>query len=134
MERASPRREIPHRQPALPAWQPCQPAAKATGWPAMRTMVICVATLGGGGLIHYVAVSLPLVPCLLDGVKYMDPADMKPPQDQPDSPPKTSRSGAQKRGFERTARAPRAPTLRTGQVGAEMRQRRANGRATEKAI
>jgi hypothetical protein len=50
----------------------------------MQTMVICVAVSTGGGGVRYIAVSLPLIACLLDGKKYMLPVDPKPPQDQPE--------------------------------------------------
>lgn len=79
----------------------------------MRTMVICITVPCGPSGVRNVAVSVPLVPCLLDGVKYMLPDAVKPPQDEPEPPQETSRTGAHKRGFEQTRRAPRAPTLRS---------------------
>lgn len=35
-------------------------------------MIIIVPTLSGYGVVRHVAVSVPLVPQLLDGVKYME--------------------------------------------------------------
>ena len=78
----------------------------------MRTMVICIAVSAGGG-VRYVAVSLPLVEALVDGRKYRIPGEVKPPQEVSAPPQETSRTGAHKRGFEQTRRAPRAPTLRS---------------------
>lgn len=78
----------------------------------MRTMVICIAVSAGGG-VRYVAVSLPLVEALVDGRKYRIPGEVKLPQEVSAPPQETSRTGAHKRGFEQTRRAPRAPTLRS---------------------
>ena len=63
--------------------------------------------------VRYVAVSLPFVEALMDGKKYRMPADVKPPQEVSAPPPDVVRTGAHKRGFEQTRRAPRAPTLRS---------------------
>jgi hypothetical protein len=81
----------------------------------MRVMAIRVPALGGGGLVHHVFVSLPYAAQLIDGVKYMDPADVTniSPNLEQSPPQKTSRNGAQKRGFEQTRRTPRAPSLRS---------------------
>jgi hypothetical protein len=43
----------------------------------------------------------------------MLPDAVKPPQEVSAPPQETSRTGAHKRGFEQTRRAPRAPTLRS---------------------
>ncbi len=64
----------------------------------MRTMVIRVPELTGYGGVRRVAVSLPYAAQLIDGVKYMLPGDVKPPEG----------------GTElRRQRAPRGPTLRS---------------------
>ena len=64
----------------------------------MRTMVIRIPELTGYGGVRRVAVSLPFAAQLIDGVKYMLPGDVKPPEG----------------GTElRRARAPRGPTLRS---------------------
>ena len=46
----------------------------------MRTMVIRVPELTGYGGVRHVAVSLPYVAQLIDGVKFMLPGDVKPPE------------------------------------------------------
>ena len=46
----------------------------------MRTMVIRVPELTGYGGVRRVAVSLPYAVQLIDGVKYMLPGDVKPPE------------------------------------------------------
>jgi hypothetical protein len=87
----------------------------------MQKMLICTGAETRYGLIR-VAVSLPLVPALVDGVKYRMPDD--PPTTgsdlDPVNPPQAaaeaarySHRGAQKRAYEKTRRAPRAPTLRS---------------------
>ena len=68
-----------------------------------------------GAVIH-TWVSLPYVGQLIDGKKYMEPTDAKPPPQQ-STPgylevPYSSRGGVGKRRFEQTPRAPRAPSLR----------------------
>lgn len=61
-------------------------------------MVIRVPELTGYGGVRHVAVSLPYAAQLVDGVKYMLPGDVKPPEG----------------GTElRRQRAPRGPTLRS---------------------
>jgi hypothetical protein len=76
-----------------------------------QVMLIWIPTLGGGGLIRHIAVSLPRIDQLLDGQKYLDPADMKPPQDMSEPPQDAPRHrGPRKRGFEFKTR--RAPSLR----------------------
>ncbi len=64
----------------------------------MRSMIIRTVELTGYAGIRSVFVSVPLVPCLLDGVKYMLPADVKPPEDNTEA---------------RRKRAPRGPSLRS---------------------
>ena len=64
----------------------------------MRHMVVIVPELTGYASIRHVAVSLPYLAQLIDGVKYMLPDDVKPPETS------TER---------RRQRAPRAPSLRT---------------------
>jgi hypothetical protein len=61
----------------------------------MRHMVVIVPELTGYASIRRVAVSLPYVAQLIDGVKYMLPQDVKPPEGD----------------TERRRRAPRAPGL-----------------------
>ena len=46
----------------------------------MRHMVVIVPELTGYASIRHVAVSLPYVGGLVDGVKYMELADIKPPE------------------------------------------------------
>ena len=46
----------------------------------MRHMVVIVPELTGYASIRHVAVSLPYVAGLVDGVKYMELADIKPPE------------------------------------------------------
>jgi hypothetical protein len=64
----------------------------------MRTMVIRVPELTGYGGVRRVAVSLPYAAQLIDGVKYMLPGDVKPPEGDTEL---------------RRQRAPRGPTLRS---------------------
>ena len=77
-------------------------------------MVVIVPELTGYASIRHVAVSLPYAAQLIDGKKYMLPGDVKPPE-----------GGTERR----RQRAPRAPSMRSGQVGADMRQRRTARRA-----
>ena len=63
----------------------------------MRHMVVIVPELTGYATIRHVAVSLPYAAQLIDGVKYMQPGDLKPPE------------GSTER---RRQRAPRAPSMR----------------------
>ena len=63
----------------------------------MRHMVVIVPELTGYASIRHVAVSLTYAAQLIDGVKYMLPGDVKPPE-----------SGTERR----RQRAPRAPSLR----------------------
>jgi hypothetical protein len=44
-------------------------------------MVVIVPQLTGYAGVLHVAVSVARVACLIDGVKYMEPADVKPPED-----------------------------------------------------
>ena len=46
----------------------------------MRHMVVIVPELTGYASIRHVAVSLPYMAQLIDGVKYMLPGDVKPPE------------------------------------------------------
>ena len=64
----------------------------------MRTMVIRVPELTGYGGVRRVAVSLPYVAQLIDGVKFMLPGDVKPPEGDTEL---------------RRQRAPRGPTMRS---------------------
>ena len=64
----------------------------------MRHMVVIVPELTGYASIRRVAVSLPYAAQLIDGVIYMEPGDVKPPE-----------GGTEKR----RQRAPRAPPMRT---------------------
>ena len=64
----------------------------------MRHMVVIVPELTGYASIRRVAVSLPYAAQLIDGVKYMLPGDVKPPE-----------GGTERR----RQRAPRAPSMRT---------------------
>jgi hypothetical protein len=48
---------------------------------AMRHMVVIVPELTGYASIRHVAVSLPYAAQLIDGTKYMEPADVKPLDD-----------------------------------------------------
>ena len=64
----------------------------------MRHMVVIVPELTGYASIRHVAVSLPYAAQLIDGVKYMLPHDVKPPE-----------GGTERR----RQRAPRAPSMRT---------------------
>ena len=61
-------------------------------------MICRTVELTGYAGIRSVFVSVPLVPCLLDGVKYMLPDDVKAPSDDTEA---------------RRQRAPRGPTLRS---------------------
>jgi len=63
----------------------------------MRHMVVIVPELTGYASIRHIAVSLPYAAPLIDGVKYMLPGDVKPPDGD------TER---------RRQRAPRAPSMR----------------------
>jgi hypothetical protein len=63
----------------------------------MRRMVLFVPELTGYASIRHIAVSLPYAAQLIDGVKYMLPPDVKPPEGD------TER---------RRQRAPRAPSIR----------------------
>jgi hypothetical protein len=63
----------------------------------MRRMVVIVPELIGYASIRHIAVSLPYAAQLIDGVKYMLPQDVKPPEGN------TER---------RRQRAPRAPSMR----------------------
>ena len=64
----------------------------------MRRMVVIVPELTGYATIRHIAVSLPYAAQLIDGVKYMLPQDVKPPEGD------TER---------RRQRAPRAPSIRS---------------------
>ena len=64
----------------------------------MRHMVIIVPELTGYASIRHVAVSLPHAAQLIDGVKYILPGDVKPPE-----------GGTERR----RQTAPRAPSVRT---------------------
>ena len=64
----------------------------------MRHMVVIVPELTGYASIRHVAVSLPYVAQLIDGVKYMLPQDVKLPE-----------GGTERR----RPRAPCAPSMRT---------------------
>jgi hypothetical protein len=64
----------------------------------MRRMVVIVPELTGYATIRHIAVSLPCAAQLIDGVKYMLPQDVKPPEGN------TER---------RRQRAPRASSLRS---------------------
>jgi hypothetical protein len=64
----------------------------------MRSMVVIVPELTGYASIRHVAVSLPYAAQLIDGVKYMLPGDLKPPE-----------GGTERR----RQRAPLAPSMRT---------------------
>ena len=64
----------------------------------MPHMVVIVPELTGYASIRHVAVSLPYAAQLIDGVKYMLPGDVKPPE-----------GGTERR----RQRAPRAPSMRT---------------------
>jgi hypothetical protein len=46
----------------------------------MRSMVIVVPEFTLNTTVRYTAVSLPLVPALLDHAKYLEPQDMPPPE------------------------------------------------------
>jgi hypothetical protein len=48
----------------------------------MQTMTIFVVRQTGYGQVVRVAVSLARIPCLIDGRKYLEPQDMKPPEDR----------------------------------------------------
>ena len=61
-------------------------------------MVVIVPELTGYASIRHVAVSLPYAAQLIDGMKYMLPGDVKPPE-----------GGTERR----RQRAPRAPSMRT---------------------
>jgi hypothetical protein len=61
-------------------------------------MIVIVPELTGYATIRYIAVSLPFAAQLIDGTKYLEPADMKPPEGDTEK---------------RRQRAPRAPSLRT---------------------
>jgi hypothetical protein len=61
-------------------------------------MVITVPTLSGYGLVLHVRVSVPLIPCLIDGAKYVKPEDLPPPPS---------------RDLRRIRQGRRAPTLRS---------------------
>jgi hypothetical protein len=63
----------------------------------MRHMVVIVPELTGYASIRHVAVSLPYAAQLIDGVKYMEPGGLKPPE-----------GGTERR----RQRAPRAPSMR----------------------
>jgi hypothetical protein len=69
----------------------------------MRSMVIVVPEFSTNTTVRYVAVSLPLVPALLDHAKYLEPQDMPPPETR-------SRDLLRLRQGRAT---PRAPSLRT---------------------
>jgi hypothetical protein len=64
----------------------------------MRSMVVRIIEVTGGGGIRHVWVSLPYAAALIDGVKYMLPDHVKPPEGD------TER---------RRQRAPRGPTMRS---------------------
>ena len=64
----------------------------------MRHMVVIVPELTGYASIRHVTVSLPYAAQLIDGVKYMLPGDVKPPE-----------GGTERR----RQRALRAPSMRT---------------------
>jgi hypothetical protein len=67
----------------------------------MRVMVIIVPMLSGYASVLHVAVSLPRVDLLMDGKKYLEPADVPPPESRD---LRRLRQGKVK---------PRAPTLRS---------------------
>ena len=85
----------------------------------MRHMVVIVPELTGYASIRHVAVSLPYAAQLIDGVKYMLPDDVKPPE-----------GGTERRRQRARGRQACAP----GPVGAEMRQRRAARREAAPAL
>jgi DNA-binding NarL/FixJ family response regulator len=62
----------------------------------MRTMTILMPMQTGCAGVTRVAVSLPYVAALIDGTKYLEPDDVKPPKAATETP----------------QRAPRAPTIR----------------------
>ena len=64
----------------------------------MRHRVVIVPELTGYASVRHVAVSLPYTAQLIDGVKYMLPGDVKPPE-----------GGTERR----RQTAPRAPSMRT---------------------
>jgi hypothetical protein len=64
----------------------------------MRTMVIRIVELTGYAGVRRVTVSLPYASQLIDHVKYLEPQDVKPPEDDTEL---------------RRARAPRGPSLRS---------------------
>ena len=72
----------------------------------MRHMVVIVPELTGYASIRRVAVSLPYAAQLIDGVKYMLPGDVKPPE-----------GGTERR---RRDRAARTVTAHASQVGGQM--------------
>ena len=47
----------------------------------MRSMVVRIVELTSYAGVRHVDVSVPFIDFLLDGVKYLDPADVKPPKD-----------------------------------------------------
>ena len=53
----------------------------------MRHMVVIVPELTGYASIRRVAVSLPYAAQLIDGTKYMEPGDVKPPEGGTGAPP-----------------------------------------------
>ena len=94
----------------------------------MRHMVVIVPELTGYASIRHVAVSLPYAAQLIDGVKYMLPGDVKPPE-----------GGTERR----RQRAPRAPSMRTlvrwaqacdsaEQLGEKLRDTTASGSGWDK--
>ena len=85
----------------------------------MRHMVVIVPELTGYASIRHVAVSLPYVAQLIDGVKYMLPGDVKPPE-----------GGTERR----RQRAPRAPMRYLVKLAHEMRQRRATRQEAAPAL
>jgi hypothetical protein len=66
----------------------------------MQSMVMRVPVLTSHATVLHVYVSVPLIPCLVDGVRYMLPEDVPPPES---------------RDFRRMRqdKAPRAPTMRS---------------------
>ena len=94
-------------------------------------MIAVVPILSGYGAVLHVRVSVPHIACLIDGRKYMDPADV-PPTDSHDDLHKIRRQKAAR--FAQAAKK-RAPSLRfAGEAGAEMRQRRADGEEAQGAL
>jgi hypothetical protein len=64
-------------EPRRPGRRPCQPTATAARCRPMRNMVIRVPQQTGYGGVLHVAVSVPRIERLIDGVKYVEPQDVK---------------------------------------------------------